>query len=189
VITVQQVDILALLIDFKCLRYTHIQSIIAAKHNSSDEQLSTMVRQLVFLGKLRRESGFVMLPGRKMDERVIKAFDVVMDLSDGYIGFICPGKAPFTLLFTVQKSNAPPGKIFGVVHVERFYERIINAQLSACDREMTVIFILRDKEQKELLTVDGNHYFAVQDENGRYKFLKRLRSRKNEEAHHAKKKS
>jgi hypothetical protein len=146
---------------------------MAAKHGSSDEQLSKMVRQLSFLGKLRCESEFVMLPGRKMDERIIKAFDVVMELSDGCLGFLSPGASPFTLLFTVQKSNAPPSnKVFGVVNVDRYSENIINAQLNAGDRDMTVIFILRDKEQKHLLAAKCNYYFAVQDESGKYKFLK-----------------
>ncbi len=188
-ITVQQADILALLSDFRCLRYSHVQRIMSAKHSSTDEQLSKMLRQLAFLGKLRMNSGFIMLPGRKMDERVIKAFDMAMDLSEGRFSFICPGMVPFTLMFSLETSIAPPHKVFGVVHVEKYCERIINAQLSACDREMTVIFILRDKEQRELLKTDCSHYFAIRGENGKYKFLKRITSQKNKEANHAKKKS
>jgi hypothetical protein len=92
-LTVQQTDILALLADFKCLRYTHIAQYMAAKHESSEEQLAKMLNQLRYLGKARLDGEYVSLPSREMktNSNIIKAFDVMMDLTDGRVDFILRG--------------------------------------------------------------------------------------------------
>jgi len=101
-LTVQQADIISLLTDFKYLRYSHVKKYIAAKYNSSEEHLSKILKQLGFMGKVKTADGYVMLPGRKMDAAVIKAFDVVMDLTDGNADLIYPGTGVFTLMFSIR---------------------------------------------------------------------------------------
>lgn len=172
-LTVQQADIVSLLDDFKYLRYSHVKKYMAAKHNSSDDHLSKMMKQLSFMGKIRVADNYVMLPGRRRNDGIIKAFDVVMDLTEGRAEHFYMGANPFTLMFSVKAgAETPAYNNFGVVIVERYCENSICGHLRSIDRELTVIFILSDMEQQTLIKTDNKHYFAVQDDNGKYKFFK-----------------
>lgn len=171
-LTVQQTDIMALLNDFKCLRYAHIKKYIAAKHNSSDEQLSIMLKQLIFLGMLKKDAGLVMLPGRRMNAETIKAFDALMNMTEGEAEFISPGPAPFILTFSVKTDSKPTAyDNYGVLIAEMCCENSICGRLGNIDRDMTVIFILKDIRQKNLLKIANKSYFVIQDENGKYRYF------------------
>jgi len=172
-LTVQQADILALLTDFKYLRYSHIKQYIAAKHNSTDEHISTMLKQLSFLGKVKVSGGYVSLPGRKYNEDVIKAFDVVMDLTSGRVDGVYPGIVPFGLMFTAKPSGgALAGNAYGTVVVKNGFEKSINARIRSIDRNLTVIFLLSDREQQKMIKAENRSYFSIQDSDGKYRFFK-----------------
>jgi len=185
-LTVQQADIISLLTDFKYLRYSHVKKYIAAKYNSSEEHLSKILKQLGFMGKVKTADGYVMLPGRKMDAAVIKAFDVVMDLTEGNADLIYLGTGVFTLMFSIRAPcegvengnkdvDASMYNNFGVVLVERYCENSICGRLRSIDRDLTVIFILSDMEQQKLLRIENKCYFAMRGEKGKYKFFKSYR--------------
>ena len=179
-LTVYQTDIMALLTDFKCLRHSHILRYMMAKHNTSEEQLDKMLSQLCFMGKLKISGGYVSLPGRKTDFGIIRAFDVVMDLTDGHLEYLYPGTDPFILVFSVKPSSGelvgkPVGNNIGVILVDNGHENSICSRLNrlyVSDREFTVIFVLEGIDQQRLIGTDNKHYFAVPDENGKYKFFK-----------------
>jgi hypothetical protein len=172
-LTVPQTDIVSLLSDFKCLRCSHVRKYIAAKHKSSDAHLDKMLRQLSFMGRIKLEDDYISLPGRKMDSGVIKAFDVMTELTGGHASMIYPGSTPFALMFSAKPSaGASEYSNFGVIIAEPYHEKIICARLRTIDRGLTVIFILSRIEQRELISINNVHYFALQDENGKYKFFK-----------------
>jgi hypothetical protein len=172
-LTVQQADIIALLTAFKYLRYSHIKKYLAARHGSADEHITKMVNQLTLLGKVRIDGDYVMLPGRKMDIGIVKAFDVVMDLTGGCAEFIAPGAQPFTLMFSVKAgAGRQEYNHFGVVIVEPYCENQICGFLSESDRNLTVIFVLSEKEQQQRIQTRNRSYFAVQEDHGKYQFFK-----------------
>lgn len=185
-LTIQQADILSLLADFNCLRSSHIKNYIAAKHNSSHEQMAAMLNQLKIMGRIMMSDGYVMLPGRKINTNLISAFDVMMDLTNGDVILFFPGRNPITLMFSVvaecsgSQSSFPcesdnvitPINNFGVVSVEPYCESSICGRLRSIDRDMTLIFILCDIEQQKMIKVENKSYFAIQGESGKYKFFK-----------------
>lgn len=172
-ITVYQNDILTLLKDFKCLRGSHIKKYMAAKHNSTDEQLTKMLTQLIFLGKIRRDGSFIMLPGRKTNPEVIRAFDVVMDVTHGYVDSIYSASEPFTIMFSVRAdAEATSYNKFGVAAAKPCFESSLCERLSSADSTLTVIFVLESIEQQKLLKIENKHYFAIKGENDKYDFYK-----------------
>lgn len=179
-LTVRQQDILSLLEGFKCLRSSHIKRYMAAKHNSTDEQLSKMLKQLIFMGRIKTDGGFVMLPGRKINPGVIRAFDVAMDLTDGNMDLVYPGREPFTLMFSVMANADGAGhNNFGVAIAKPCFENVLCGRLNSADRNLTVIFVLEDPEQQKLLKVENRHYYAIQDETGKYKFYRAVEKPRN----------
>lgn len=146
-----------------------------------------MLKQLSFMGKVKVADSYVMLPGRKINAGIIKAFDVLMDLTEGSADFIYPGTGPFTLMFSVKAADggskesgnkdteASAYNNFGVVLVEQYCENSICGHLRSIDRGLTVIFILSEKEQQKLLTIENKCYYAMRDETGKYKFFKAYR--------------
>ena len=169
-LTVPQADLLEFIQEFKYIRKKHAEMYIVAKYRSKQDHITHMLRQLAAMGKIMIESDFVMLPGRKRNDKIITALDMVMDLTKGNVEFICKGGKNFILLFSIPSSQC--NHIFGVTIIERGKEYIQTSRLEAAEKELTVVFILRDMEQKKYIQLNGKYYFAIQDEHGKYKFFK-----------------
>ena len=164
-LTVPQAGILELLEEMECLRRRQVERYAAARYGSRPEHVAHMLRQLAMLGKVRLDGELVLLPGRKPDFSVMQAFDVAMALAGGKMDFAAKGGKGFTLVFSAQ------GKAFGVVMVGEGMEYIVPMRVRADADALTVIFLLRDAEQRKCIRAPGNCYFAVEDNEG-YHFFK-----------------
>lgn len=164
-LTVPQAGILELLEGMECLRRRQVERYAAARYGSRPEHVAHMLRQLAMLGKVRLDGELVLLPGRKPDFSVMQAFDVAMALAGGRIDFAAKGGKGLTLVFSAQ------GRMFGVVMVGEGMEYIVPMRVRADADALTVIFLLRDAEQRKCIRAPGNCYFAVEDNEG-YHFFK-----------------
>ena len=164
-LTVPQAGILELLEEMECLRRRQVERYAAARYGSRPEHVAHMLRQLAMLGKARLDGELVLLPGRKPDFSVMQAFDVAMALAGGRIDFAAKGGKGITLVFSAQ------GRMFGVVMVGEGMEYIVPMRVRADADALTVIFLLRDAEQRKCIRAPGNCYFAVEDNEG-YHFFK-----------------
>lgn len=184
--TVPQADILELLRDFKYLRDWHVKKYIKTRHNMKSEHIAIMLKQLRVMGKIMMKEGYIFLPGREINNKLLMAFDVMMELTNGNVDLICQGIKPFTLLFAVKEADNKneTGKQqqynhFGVVIVEPYCENYICSLLQLIDPFQTVIFILSNAEQQLPLQIKNKSYYAVQSENGWYKFYKSVNNQQN----------
>lgn len=164
-LTVPQAGILELLEEMECLRRRQVEAYAVARYGSRQGHVAHMLRQLAMLGKVWLDGEFVLLPGRKPDFGVMQAFDVAMVLAGGKIDFAAKGGKGFTLVFSAQ------GRAFGVVLVSEGMEYLMPVRLRADTDALTVIFVLHSAEQRKRISVAGNCYFAVQDNNG-YRFFR-----------------
>ena len=164
-LTVPQAGVLELLEEMECLRRRQVERYAAARYGSRPEHVAHMLRQLAMLGKVRLDGEIVLLPGRKPDFSVMQAFDVAMALAGGRIDFAAKGGKGFVLVFSAQ------GRAFGVAMVGAGMEYIMPERLRADADALTVIFLLRDAEQRKCIRAPGNCYFAVEDNEG-YHFFK-----------------
>ena len=164
-LTVPQAGILELLEEMECLRRRQVERYAAARYGSRPEHVAHMLRQLAMLGKARLDGELVLLEGRKPDFSMIRAFDVALALTGGRIDFAAKGGKGITLVFSAQ------GRMFGVVMVGEGMEYIVPMRVRADADALTVIFLLRDAEQRKCIRAPGNCYFAVEDNEG-YHFFK-----------------
>ena len=164
-LTVPQAGVLELLEELECLRRRQVERYAAARYGSRREHVAHMLRQLAMLGKVRLEGEFVLLPGRKPDFGVVQAFDVALALAGGKIDFAAKGGKGFALVFSAQ------GRAFGVALVNEGMEYLMPVRLRADTDALTVIFVLRNVEQRKRIQVPENCYFAMQDNNG-YRFFR-----------------
>lgn len=108
---------------------------------------------------------------KNLDCDMLAALDVMVDLLDTSPLAVSAKKMPFKLSFLIeQEEDILP---FGICTVEQGKESTFNFKLS--DRKdistTTVIFLISDIQQKELLHTDLKHYFALTD-NGRMRYFK-----------------
>lgn len=164
-LTVPQAGILELLEEMECLRRRQVERYAAARYGSRPKHVGHMLRQLAMLGKVRLDGELVLLEGRKPDFSMIRAFDVALALTGGRIDFAAKGGKGITLVFSAQ------GRMFGVVMVGEGMEYIVPMRVRADADALTVIFLLRDAEQRKCIRAPGNCYFAVEDNEG-YHFFK-----------------
>jgi hypothetical protein len=140
-----------------------------AKFDSAEEQVRKMLTQLRYLGKVRWDGDYVMLPGRKADHDIITAFDVITDLTSGQAEGIRSGDYPFTLIFSAGVEMRT--EIFGVIIVDRYAEQDILAGLKGISPDLTVIFVISRREQQKYLKVNNKSYFAIRENSG-YRFYR-----------------
>ena len=164
-LTVPQAGVLELLEELECLRRRQVEQYAAARYGSRPKHVGHMLRQLAMLGKVRLDGELVLLEGRKPDFSRIRAVDVALALTGGRIDFAAKGGKGITLVFSAQ------GRMFGVVMVGEGMEYIVPMRVRADADALTVIFLLRDAEQRKCIRAPGNCYFAVEDNEG-YHFFK-----------------
>ena len=166
-LTVPQAGALELLQELECLRIRHIEQYAAARYGSSPAHVSRMLRQLAVMGKVQTAGELVLLPRRKPDFDVLRAFDAAMVLTGGLVDFAAKGGKDFVLVFASQ------GRTFGVAMVGEGMEYIVPMRLQVSSRSgLTVIFMLHDAEQRRYIQAAEGCYFAVQKDGGGYRFLK-----------------
>ena len=128
-------------------------------------------RQLCYLNRLMEIEIFVLLPGRRRDDEVIAAVDVMLQFAAGREPEFTAGHGGCKLAFFLTD---PEGKVsaFKVYPVSRGREALVSAQADADQgRIHTVLFQIEDRSQIPLLGTAHPFHFVLW-EDGRCRFLK-----------------
>ena len=128
-------------------------------------------RQLCYLNRLMEIEIFVLLPGRRRDDEVIAAVDVMLQFAAGREPEFTAGHGGCKLAFFL---TGPEGKVsaFKVYPVSRGREALVSAQADADQgRIHTVLFQIEDRSQIPLLGTAHPFHFVLW-EDGRCRFLK-----------------
>lgn len=129
------------------------------------------VRQLCYLNRLMESGGFLFLPGRRRDDDVITAVDVMLQFAAGREPEFTAGHDACKLAFFLTGTD---GKVsaFKVYPVHMGREAIVSAQADAdTGRIHTVLFQIQDRSQIPLLGTAHPFHFVLW-EDGRCRFLK-----------------
>ena len=133
----------------------------------SSAYIPGVIRQLRYMQKVYLlPEDLISLPylsGRPADEDMLAAVDIMLDLTKSKVLAVSTGKPPYKLCFLTDAGADIDS--FGVIAAPPGEERKVNFLLegdSLCQR--TVVFLLRDLEQKALFKTSMPHYFAIFDE-------------------------
>lgn len=129
------------------------------------------IRQLCYLNRLMETEAFIFLPGRRRDNGVIAAVDVMLQFSAGREPEFTAGTGGYKLAFSLTGKE---GKInaFKVYPVSRGREALVSAHADADQgRIHTVLSQIEDRSQIPLLGTAHPFHFALW-EDGRCRFLK-----------------
>lgn len=171
-LSIMQQDILKLLSTLKSLRISQIRKLLGHRYNTTEYQCHTMLKQLRNLGKIQIKEDIAVLTYREIDYVSIDAFEISMGLSGGKAQNIKKGCDPFALIFTIEGGRKDTDNIFAVVPVPFGKEDEILYHLQDANPMLTIIFSIEDLEQRGLLEVANDSYFAIKDDTGVYRYYK-----------------
>ena len=166
ILTKPQAYALVLLADFRGLRVEQIQKLLAARFGTTSAQVEALLRQLCVGGKVMLHDGLALLPGRTVNPVVLRAFDVMLALTDGTVSEVMPGSLPFVMIFTVPEENGAES-VFGVV--DGANPRATG--IAGIGKDVTVLFMLTDSDQSKEIHTKNKHYFALSDKSGHVRFF------------------
>lgn len=141
------------------------------RFGSREEQFDRDVRQLCYLNKLAEKEGYLFQPGRRRDDDVIAAVDIMFQFAGGEMPEFAAGHGACKLAFFLTGAN---GRVsaFKVYPVHLGQEAQVSAQADADrGRIHTVLFQIEDRKQLELVYTEHPYHFVIW-EDGRYVFLK-----------------
>jgi len=138
----------------------------------NESYFNSCLRQLRYLGKIIFVRGnIISLPYHGYyDIEMLDVIDVMLDMAEKSILAVNTNK-PFKLCFLTELENGIGN--FAVLPVPQGKEKRLAIEISEANAEKkTVIFLLSDIKQKDLLNLSTPHYFAIRGENGEYKYFK-----------------
>ena len=100
------------------------------------------------------------------DADMLRAVDVLLDISGGNPLAVSAGAPPLKLRFLVEAEGGRIGS-YAVVVVPPGREEVLSFQLENTERR-TLILLLEDLSQRDKLVIRQPHYFAVFDERLHY---------------------
>ena len=167
-ITNQQRFILDTLQRLGCIRID--QMVVLLKARFSLDSLAraarvtrAAVRQLRMANAtVREEDDTIHLPRQPPNEQMLRAIDVMLELSDGSPGGCAVGTAPILLHFAADPAHT---HIFAVVHSSQVF-----CLPSLGDKER-VIILIDSKDQIKKLPIPNRQFFALQQEDGKLCFF------------------
>lgn len=105
-----------------------------------------------------------------VDEEMLSAVDIMLDMTDSKILALSASKPPYKLCF-VNGSEDNFGS-YAVIVVPHGSEAMITASLYGAESDTrTVIFLLSGSSQKERIKTALPHFFAIHD-SGKYRYFK-----------------
>ena len=153
------------------LRRDQLFGLFSLRFGEGEAVFHRDIRQLCYLNRLMETEAFIFLPGRRRDDEVIAAVDVMLQFSAGREPEFTAGTGGCKLAFFLSGKE---GKInaFKVYPVSRGREALVSAQADADQgRIHTVLFQIEDRSQIPLLGTAHPFHFVLW-EDGRCRFLK-----------------
>jgi hypothetical protein len=105
-----------------------------------------------------------------IDEEMLSAIDIMLDLTKEKILSVSVGPAPYKLSFSSEKGKDL--KAFAIVTVKPGSEKISTILLNSDSSDgRIIIFLLSSLSQRDSVKTSLPHYFAILD-GGRYRYFK-----------------
>ena len=153
------------------LRKDQLFGLFSLRFRDGEAAFHRDIRQLCYLNRLMETEAFLLLPGRRRDDGVIAAVDVMLQFAAGREPEFTTGHGGCKLAFFL---TGPEGKVsaFKVYPVSRGREALVSAQADADQgRIHTVLFQIEDRSQIPLLGTAHPFHFVLW-EDGCCRFLK-----------------
>jgi len=160
-----------LLNNLQCLRLFHVQEYLRGAFSGDSWLIDKTLNQLKTAGYIAIQNGLIMLPGRKPNENILRAADVMITLTKGRFIRVIRGDKLFTLIYAIHSKTGGEA-YFGIIMTKLWSEEHICRELQTIDESITIIFVLETMEQQIRIHIKNNHYFALSDEHDNYKFYK-----------------
>lgn len=174
-VTQEQEYILSILHKTKVMRKEQAVKLLRiADFKRNAEYTTRCLEQLRHIRKIKWVSSDVftlpILYMEPIDEEMLSAVDIMLDLTDSKILALSASKPPYKLCF-VNGSEDSFGS-YAVIVVPHGSETMITASLYGAEsNNRTVIFLLSDSSQKERIKTALPHFFAIHD-SGKYRYFK-----------------
>lgn len=170
-LNVRQKYLLDVMERLRYLRKDQLFGLFSLRFRDGEAAFHRDIRQLCYLNRLMETETFLLLPGRRRDDGVIAAVDVMLQFSAGREPEFTAGHGGCKLAFFL---TGPEGKVsaFKVYSVSRGREALVSAQADADQgRIHTVLFQIEDRSQIPLLGTAHPFHFVLW-EDGACRFLK-----------------
>lgn len=162
--------LLQLLHTYGCLREEQAETMLAAALGTNKKlPMEVILRQLVYLGLLRREGPFLWPEDGKLDAEITRVVDVMLELMPVEALYGIRREPPQLLTFFKYREE----KLiqYDIYLVKETMEPVVSAMLEQAKPDRVNILLLEDLRQQELIPPDCNRVFAVSD-NGKCRFYK-----------------
>ena len=169
-ITKAQAALLKLLGNLECMQLPHAKAYLQQSHSMSDYQADGAIKQLSIKGKIMLTEGFIMLPHRRPNDKLLCAADVMMSLTGGKLHDVWRDNDLFTLIYSIRDDTLND-RFFGIIIVESGTELSIASRVQKKEG-LTMIYVLEDTQQQRQMQISGKHYFALRDAEAGFKFFK-----------------
>lgn len=173
ILTDLQVHILDLLTKLKWIKLANLKKLMDGKFKIADIHLHKILEQLCFLNRIQMNDEYIFLPYRARDEQMLTAIDIMLCFADGIILNFAEGTESCKLVFFISSENSQKVSVFKIIFVPKGKEALICAGINSIQHPSgcTMLFVLTDKSQIQLLHTDSKAYFVLKDGDNRYSFL------------------
>jgi hypothetical protein len=136
----------------------------------TESQLACCLRQLRYIARIawNTEAVFTLpdLYNSEIDEDMLSAVDIMLDLADGQILALSAPGPPFKLRFMTEQEQSL--KAYAIAAVPPGYEAVSAAILneSALPKGSTLMLLLSELSQTEKIRIVFPHYFVIRGEAG-----------------------
>ena len=157
----------------KAMRITQAYSLLRKLDGSkTGRYASRCLDQLRYMQKIWMAGGTLTFPrlhGAPVDEDMLAAIDVMLDLTDIKVHAISSSTLPYKLCFLAEQNNGMGNYAVIVAHPSS--EAVTAASLQNTDPDgRTVIFLISELSQAASIKTDLPHFLALND-GGKYKYL------------------
>ena len=174
-VTPDQKYILSILDATKVMRKDHAFRLLeklSAEYTEGYELRCLM--QLKYMRKIAWKTDDVfavpMMFNEPIDEDMLSAVDIMLDLTGKRVMSVSAGPEPYKLRFLSARDKGSNG--FAVIVFNASLEREISASLHRIPDGHTIIFLLSNLSQKDRVKTALPHYFAIRD-GGRYRYFRK----------------
>ena len=175
-LNIYQAYTMEVLKQLKYIRCEQLAWLMARRFGSTEEHVKRNLRQLRYANSIAldgEDCDFVCLPGRKRDDALINAVDVMRSICGHALPEFMAGVPPCKLSFFIRDERGYLD--FKVIPVLMGEERLVSAKLQtvAPDFICTFLFLIQDQSQIPLLWTQNPAYYVLPKDNGGYTFLKK----------------
>lgn len=169
-LTETQMQLLEALRQFGALREDQLEWLYRLVEPGAKRELSSVMGQLAYLSKARREGAYWCAAWRTPEPRMTDAFDIMRLLCGERLPQFVSSRGPCTLTFTLPPDGQAPIRCFRLYFVKPGEEMKICEEADAAPPGHTPLFAVESIGQASAL-ICGRPCFIVLKENGSFSFF------------------